>query len=103
MFRSNELRERLVAICPPLYQEALRQLLLNDLIILRLTSCKLKVLVEEVGKPFLRRSIPCICIYLDKLCKKQQLLCVQDIGPWVKFPDTLHEGYGHLAQVLGKV
>ena len=57
MFRSNELRERLVALCPPLYQEALRQLLLNDLIILRLTSCKLKVLVEEVGKSCLRRSI----------------------------------------------
>ena len=41
-------------------------------------------------------------ISIDKLCKKQQLLCVQDIGPWVRFPDTLHEGYGHLAQVMGK-
>ena len=39
---------------------------------------------------------------LDQLCKKQQLLCVEDIGSWVRFPDTLHEGYGHLAEVMGK-
>ena len=50
VYRSTELRERLVSLCPPLYQEAMRQLLLNDLTILRLTSCKYKVLVEEVGK-----------------------------------------------------
>ena len=30
-------------------------------------------------------------------------MCVQDIGSWVRFPDTLHEGYGHMAAVMGKL
>ena len=50
VYRSRELRERLVALCPPVHREAYRQLLLNDLTILRLTSCKYRVLVDEVGK-----------------------------------------------------
>ena len=39
---------------------------------------------------------------LDELCQAQQLLCVQDIGSWVRFPDTLHEGYSHMAAIMGK-
>ena len=50
VYRSRELRERLVALCPQVYQIPFRQLLLNDLTILRLTSCNYRVLVEEVGK-----------------------------------------------------
>ena len=41
-------------------------------------------------------------MFIDELCKEQQLLCVQDIGSWVRFPDTLHEGYGHVAAVMGR-
>ena len=50
VYRSTELRERLVNLCPDLYKEAFRQLLFNDLIILRLTSCKYRVLVDKIGK-----------------------------------------------------
>jgi hypothetical protein len=31
------------------------------------------------------------------------VVVVEDIGPWVRFPDTLHEGYAHLAEVMGKI
>ena len=40
--------------------------------------------------------------FVDELCKRQQLLCIEDIGSWVQFPDTLHEGYGHVAELMGK-
>ena len=49
VYRSRELRERLVTLCPPFYKEAFRQALFNDLVILRLTSCKYRVLVDEIG------------------------------------------------------
>ena len=28
---------------------------------------------------------------------------MQDIGDWVRFPDTLHEGYAHVAEVMGEL
>ena len=49
VYRSTELRERLVSLCPDLYKEAFRQALFNDLVILRLTSCKYRVLVDKIG------------------------------------------------------
>ena len=30
------------------------------------------------------------------------MLCVEHIGSWVRFPDTLHEAYGHMAAIMGK-
>ena len=27
---------------------------------------------------------------------------MEDIGSWVRFPDTLHEGYAHVAELMGK-
>ena len=77
----------------------------NDLIILRLISCRYRVLVAKIGE-FGQIYIQCysyICWFLDELCKTQQLLCVQDIGEWVRFPDTLHEGYAHVAEVMGEL
>ena len=41
-------------------------------------------------------------LILDELCREQQLLCVEHIGSWVRFPDTLHEGYGHMAAIMGE-
>ena len=30
------------------------------------------------------------------------LLQVQDIGGWITFPETIHELYAHLAELIGK-
>ena len=96
------MRERLVSLCPEPFKESYRQILLNDLIILRLISCDLHLLTDNVGK--------CLCfmkswskenITIEDLCREQQLLCVNNIGPWVEFPETEHEGYAHLAELIG--
>lgn len=39
---------------------------------------------------------------LDILCKEQMRLQVLDIGEWVRFPETIHEFYAHLAEMIGK-
>ena len=44
-----------------------------------------------------------VIFYLDVLCKEQMLLQVQDIGGWITFPETIHELYAHLAELIGKV
>ena len=90
-------------LCPALYRNAFEKILFNDLIILRLISCRYRVLVDKIGISIMNNlfSSPITCT-LDELCIKQQLLCVEDIGPWVRFPDTLHEGYAHVAAVMGK-
>ena len=31
------------------------------------------------------------------------LLFVQDVGPWVSFPETIHEFYAHLAELVGNM
>ena len=49
VFKSKELRDRLVNLCPPLYKAAYEKILLNDLLILRLMSCKYEVLVDKIG------------------------------------------------------
>ena len=48
-YRSSELRARLVDLCPALYRNAFQQILFNDLIILRLISCRYRVLVDKIG------------------------------------------------------
>ena len=37
-------------MCPIIYRDAFRKVLFNDLLILRLTSCRYRVLVDEIGK-----------------------------------------------------
>ena len=49
VFKSKELRDRLVNLCPPLYKAAYEKILLNDLTILRLMSCRYEVLVHKIG------------------------------------------------------
>ena len=41
-------------------------------------------------------------LLLDVLCKEQMRLQVQDIGGWVRFTETMHELYAHLAEMIGK-
>ena len=48
-YRSSELRSRLVNLCPNLYKNAFEQILFNDLIILRLISCRYRLLVDKIG------------------------------------------------------
>ena len=47
---SEELRARLVKLCPPLYRGTFEKILFNDLLILRLMSCRYNVLVNKIGK-----------------------------------------------------
>ena len=49
-YHSQELRDRLVKLCPPLYRTAFATILFNDLLILRLTSCRYNVLVDKIGE-----------------------------------------------------
>ena len=41
-----------------------------------------------------------LCFILEELCKEQMLLQVSDVGPWVCFPETVHELYAHLAELI---
>jgi hypothetical protein len=38
---------------------------------------------------------------LDELCKEQMKLMLLDVGNWIRFPETVHELYAHLAQFIG--
>ena len=31
------------------------------------------------------------------------LLLVKDVGDWIRFPETTHELYAHLAEMIGKL
>ena len=44
----------------------------------------------------------CKLFVLDNLCKEQMKLKVLDIGQWVRLPETMHELYAHLAQIIGR-
>ena len=50
VYRSRALRDRLVSLCPPQYQSAMAQILLNDLTILTIMSCDKILIVSKVGK-----------------------------------------------------
>ena len=40
---------------------------------------------------------------LDKLCKEQMKLQLIHIGEWIRFPESVHELYAHLAQFIGNI
>ena len=44
------MRERLVKLTPELYRPAMRKILLNELILLRLMSCDYKLLPDKIGQ-----------------------------------------------------
>ena len=52
VYRSSELRGRLVDLCPPLYKAAFERIFFNDCILLRLISCRYRVLVNRIGRLF---------------------------------------------------
>ena len=88
-----------------------------DNLLLRLMSCDRLLDVPRIGKfsYFLCchityhielniHIIKIVCInlvYSEDLCKEQMRLYMVGIGPWIRFPDTLHELLAHLPAVLG--
>ena len=50
VFGSKELRSRLTKLCPREQRRKYERLLFNDNVILRLTSCRYRVLVDKIGK-----------------------------------------------------
>ena len=50
IFKSRVLRDRLVALCPPKYQEAMSNILLNALTLLSIMSCDKLINIEKVGE-----------------------------------------------------
>jgi hypothetical protein len=52
VFHSEELRGRLVNLCPEIYKQAMSRILFNDLILLRLMSCDYLLLPAKIGRIF---------------------------------------------------
>ena len=84
ILKTKALRERLVALCPDEYQDAISEILVNALTLLNLMSCDKILYVDEV----------------EMICKQQMKLFIENIGCWVKFPPTIHEFYAHLPQMI---
>ena len=107
IYHSSILRQRLVNLCPVLYRPVMDSILFNDLVvILRLMSCDYQLLPSKIGEAlslyladFLERSI---ILFSEELCKQQMKLLVVHVGEWVKFPETIHELYAHLPEMIGK-
>ena len=43
-----------------------------------------------------------IGLLLDELCKEQMKEMLQ-VGKWIRYPETVHELYAHLAQYIGNL
>ena len=99
---SPVLRQRLVDLCPDVYRQAMEQILLNDLTILRLMSCGYLLLPSKIGKLIHFMLQVDDKILLEVLCREQMKLQLVDIGGWIRFPETVHELYAHLHQFIGK-
>ena len=84
MFCEEELRSRIVKLVPQEFRPAMEKILFQDMILLRLMSCDYLLLPEKI----------------NRLCKEQMRLQVEDIGSWVNFPETMHEFYAHLAEMI---
>ena len=104
MYGEPVLRQRLVKLCPPMYQLAMDRILFNDMLLLRLMSCDHYLLHDKIGQfnTVMKYSFNSFPISED-LCREQMLLLVIDIGDWVKFPETVHELYAHLPQMIGRL
>lgn len=110
-----------MSFCPALYQPAFRQLLFNDMILLRylfaefvsillghfvarLINCDLPVLTDKIGNDQIVVKLNSyFLLSQDELCKTQMRLCVYEFdGNWIHFPPTIHEFYAHTAILMGK-
>ena len=83
VYQTPELRDRLVALCPDQYKFVFGEILFNTNLILRLLSSNKELMVDR---------IEALCI--------EQALRYTSIGPWVEFPDTIHEGLAHMAEAI---
>ena len=63
VFTSSNMRERLVKLTPELYRPAMRKILLNELILLRLMSCDYKLLPDKIGLEETKIFLICIVLY----------------------------------------
>ena len=54
VYGSSVLRQRIVSLCPPLYQSVMAMVLFNDLVLLRLISCDYQLLPSKIGKFWIR-------------------------------------------------
>ena len=52
VFHSEELRGRMVNLCPEIYKQAMSRILFNDVILLRLMSCDYLPLPAKIGSIF---------------------------------------------------
>ena len=50
VFKSSNLRNRLVQLVPELYRPAFERIMLNESVLLRLMSCDYKLLPAKIGK-----------------------------------------------------
>jgi hypothetical protein len=57
--------------------------------------------VDKVGRE-LAILLTLFVFVLERLVKRQMLLYLEEVGDWIKFPDTIHEGFSHLPEVLSK-
>ena len=80
------IRARLVDLCPEEYREAYNQIISNNFVILRLISCDCLLDLKKI----------------EELCKNQMLLYINQIGHWISFTDTVHEGLAHFPEAAAK-
>ena len=98
--QSPVLRERLVSLCPFIYQQPMSQILLNDLTLLTIMSSDKLMNVSKVGEFLIIFLLLKMLSIAEDLCKQQMRLLLIDIGPWVRVTPTLHELYAHLPQLI---
>ena len=80
----------------------MRMVLFNDLLLLQLMSCDYVLLPDRIGLKNLSKTLLQQTVLSDVLCKDQMRLMVEEIGAWIRFPETQHEFLAHLAEMIGK-
>ena len=73
----------------------------SDNLILNLTSCGRPLDVEKIGDKHGPEQTNHKFVFLELLCVEQLMAYVEEVGDWIRFPDTIHEGLAHLAETLG--
>ena len=86
VYRDPAIRGRLVDLCPEQYRDVYSQILSNNFVILHLISCDLLLDVKKI----------------EDLCKSQMLLYIKQIGHWISFTDTVHEGLAHFPEAAAQ-
>ena len=88
VYSSVELRNRISNLVDESLRTTMEEVLLNDYAIMRIASCPYRIIVWK----------------LRDLLTEQQLLLVEELGEYeVRFPETIHEAYAHLADLIGRI